>query len=39
MTIPNAPLVHKLAKTRIVATVGPACEDAETLTQLVSRGS
>jgi len=38
MPIPNAPLVRKLAKTRIVATVGPACEDAETLKQLILAG-
>ena len=32
------PLVRKLAKTRIVATVGPACGDTETLRQLILAG-
>lgn len=38
MTPPNVPPVRKLAKTRIVATVGPACEQPETLQQLILAG-
>ena len=38
MTSPAIPPVRKLTKTRIVATVGPACEEPDTLKQLVLAG-
>jgi len=38
MTTTNVPLVRKLAKTRIVATVGPACQDPATLRELILSG-
>lgn len=38
MTITNVPPIRKLAKTRIVATVGPACQDASTLRELILSG-
>ena len=38
MTSSVLPPVRKLTKTRIVATVGPACEDPDTLKQLVLAG-
>ncbi len=38
MTTSSVPLVRKLAKTRIVATVGPACADKKILQQLILAG-
>ncbi len=34
----TVPLVRKLAKTRIVATVGPACQEPDTLRELIHSG-
>jgi len=38
MTITHVPPIRKLAKTRIVATVGPASEDSATLRELILSG-
>ena len=32
------PIRRKLVKTRIIATVGPACEDADTIRKLIVAG-